>query len=82
MLDVMEGNICDNNFGPGKDNRKGTVDFHKCLIYISYPLLNMDHLRKHMFTGMLQNSVSSLNAALDYWSSHFSSSQRNFLGAV
>lgn len=46
MLDVMEGKVYDKHFVPGKKKKieqKLSVDFYKCLIYISYLFLNMDH---------------------------------------
>lgn len=45
MLDVMEGKVYDKHFVPRKKKKeqKLSVDFYKCLIYISYPFLNMDH---------------------------------------
>lgn len=66
MLDVMEGKVYDKHFVPRKKKKieqKLSVDFYKCLIYISYPFLNMDHWGMSM--ANFQNSVSSLFAALD-----------------
>lgn len=48
ILDVIEGNICDNHFGPGKDEKQGAF-FGILLMSGIYLLPFVEHLIKQCF---------------------------------